>query len=542
MMSGGPVAAPISIPAAQDPAAFLNVVNLLLASPGEFSPSDEPVDASDSAATIAGRLASPSQIAGALIRSMWRATSTENVPPSAAVAPGTGGTEYAEAIAEFAANDLSVQSSSEPDASAAESVADPSLPLDGDMGSFGSMQIPSRKSKARISALDTALPQTNAADLPLIAKNDAAINSLPMATATTAAPGENAHGSQYSSDGMIASARPNIIAIAANTAPLPKAEPPMSSQEKDVAFRAKLTEKPAQPEDAAAAQPTVVDVRPRTVPGMTVPRTTLPRTTLPLFGSVSKNWTNVESGKVENLSSEDSTNPASIEPRAFTDFAGESSNGDSLEGKGEEHAAFPDDGETAVVGGTSFADAAGALSFPVADKSSGTLDVNPTHAAADPARKPDVSMGAPAETNSKTPSPTLKPSEIAVRVIRPDAHPVDVQVRQRAGEIHVAVRTPDVDLQRSLRDGLPELVHSLDRAGFHTDTLTGGGGNSPHLFTQDIPARADVSMETRRDLFSRDDGERNFQGPPQQGGQSSGDNSRDARERLAWNWLEQMEE
>jgi hypothetical protein len=57
---------------------------------------------------------------------------------------------------------------------------------------------------------------------------------------------------------------------------------------------------------------------------------------------------------------------------------------------------------------------------------------------------------------------------IAVRIERSETA-VDVHVMERAGQVHVAVRTPDAGLQTSLRQDLGTLVNSLDRAGFHAD-------------------------------------------------------------------------
>ena len=60
--------------------------------------------------------------------------------------------------------------------------------------------------------------------------------------------------------------------------------------------------------------------------------------------------------------------------------------------------------------------------------------------------------------------------EIAVRISPPDAAPVDLQVRERGGTVHVAVRTADGGLQTSLRQDLGALVDRLERSGFHAET------------------------------------------------------------------------
>jgi hypothetical protein len=58
--------------------------------------------------------------------------------------------------------------------------------------------------------------------------------------------------------------------------------------------------------------------------------------------------------------------------------------------------------------------------------------------------------------------------EIALRINQAE-QALDVHVTERAGQIHVAVRTPDSALQSSLRQDLGTLVKSLDRAGFHAE-------------------------------------------------------------------------
>jgi hypothetical protein len=56
---------------------------------------------------------------------------------------------------------------------------------------------------------------------------------------------------------------------------------------------------------------------------------------------------------------------------------------------------------------------------------------------------------------------------------------VDVRLSQRAGELHVAVRTPDGELARGLGQSLPELVERLQETGFRTETWKPGHTASP---------------------------------------------------------------
>ncbi|MBL8293610.1 MAG: hypothetical protein JNN08_17315, partial [Bryobacterales bacterium] len=51
--------------------------------------------------------------------------------------------------------------------------------------------------------------------------------------------------------------------------------------------------------------------------------------------------------------------------------------------------------------------------------------------------------------------------------------PVDVHVRERGGEIHVAVRGADLGLNQELRQDLPSLLRRLEEQGFHGEAWAG---------------------------------------------------------------------
>jgi hypothetical protein len=78
--------------------------------------------------------------------------------------------------------------------------------------------------------------------------------------------------------------------------------------------------------------------------------------------------------------------------------------------------------------------------------------------------------------SSKTPAavPNSPIQEIAVRIAQPAMPVVDLQVTERAGEIHVAVRTPDASLETLLRQDLATLTNSLERAGYRAETYVPG--------------------------------------------------------------------
>lgn len=91
-----------------------------------------------------------------------------------------------------------------------------------------------------------------------------------------------------------------------------------------------------------------------------------------------------------------------------------------------------------------------------------------------PASSAATAHDSPEAPQSATPNPPEKsvPAQgIAVRIARPEAPSVDVFMTERAGQVHVAVRTSDTLLQTSLRQELGALVRSLERSGFQTETF-----------------------------------------------------------------------
>ena len=78
--------------------------------------------------------------------------------------------------------------------------------------------------------------------------------------------------------------------------------------------------------------------------------------------------------------------------------------------------------------------------------------------------KPEISSGLQAPSTR----------EISLRVSDADAAKVDVRLTERAGKVHVAVRTDDRELSKSLQSDLGELVGRLERKGYNTETWTPG--------------------------------------------------------------------
>jgi len=77
-----------------------------------------------------------------------------------------------------------------------------------------------------------------------------------------------------------------------------------------------------------------------------------------------------------------------------------------------------------------------------------------------------------------TPRPALA-RQISLKLTGADATNVDVQVRERAGRIEVAVRTGDSELNKSLQSDLGDLVSRLENRGFKTEAWTPAGSRQP---------------------------------------------------------------
>ncbi len=74
-----------------------------------------------------------------------------------------------------------------------------------------------------------------------------------------------------------------------------------------------------------------------------------------------------------------------------------------------------------------------------------------------------------APATSAQPAAPLK--EIAMRISSPQAPTVDVHLAERAGQLHIAVRTADGGLQTSLRQDLGTLVNSIERSGYRAEAF-----------------------------------------------------------------------
>jgi hypothetical protein len=69
--------------------------------------------------------------------------------------------------------------------------------------------------------------------------------------------------------------------------------------------------------------------------------------------------------------------------------------------------------------------------------------------------------------------------QISLKLAGADATNVDVQVRERAGRIEVAVRAGDSELNKSLQSDLGDLVSRLENRGFKTEAWTPAAARQP---------------------------------------------------------------
>jgi hypothetical protein len=77
----------------------------------------------------------------------------------------------------------------------------------------------------------------------------------------------------------------------------------------------------------------------------------------------------------------------------------------------------------------------------------------------------------PAARNDAPPAgaAAADPRDISVRLMVDNKPSVDVRITDRAGEVHVAVRSADPEMAAQVRSGLSELTERLDRRGFDAE-------------------------------------------------------------------------
>ena len=80
---------------------------------------------------------------------------------------------------------------------------------------------------------------------------------------------------------------------------------------------------------------------------------------------------------------------------------------------------------------------------------------------------------APASSGDVAPTPSPAPSPAAANDIKialnDNGQRVELRVTERAGDIHVTVRTPDSQLATAMREDLPALSSRLEQSGLHSE-------------------------------------------------------------------------
>ena len=154
---------------------------------------------------------------------------------------------------------------------------------------------------------------------------------------------------------------------------------------------------------------------------------------------------------------------------------------------------------------------------------------------------PQAPPAAPAPIQEH-PQPTATPHQFAIRVSEPSAAPVDLHLAQRGNEIRVAVRTPDEQLQSSLRQDLNQLVNNLDRAGFHTESLAHATVGSLLSVNRSPDTGTFDSQTDSRQPDSRQQSFDNASGDSRSGARQQQQQRRNQHPEPEWIWLEQKKE
>jgi hypothetical protein len=144
---------------------------------------------------------------------------------------------------------------------------------------------------------------------------------------------------------------------------------------------------------------------------------------------------------------------------------------------------------------------------------------------------PVAQAEAPAQIAEPAPKPAAPVNEIVMRISQPGAQNVDVQVSQRAGEVHVAVRTSDSDLAHGLRQGLPELTGRLETSGYRAETWR------PAVV---MAAPPQATSETRDPAARGGGGSEN--GQSQSGGSKQESGRRNQNQQDQPRWVQDLEE
>jgi hypothetical protein len=343
-----------------------------------------------------------------------------------------------------------------------------------------------------------------------------AINTLvpvPVAAASPVLPPAPAQPAQDLRANVAAPARETLVPTAPATKNLPNA---------DIAFTAILTPiKPAVMPDTVSESPEAADE----APGPAIPASNGPQPqvaqSLPSEAGVraSTDSSNAEAGGGASQQQQDDTPAASphavvasTDPKArpADEKLGDSSSAGTMNGAGLEHAS----GVTSLV------------EMPTGDQTRATSEAQsasptPFQGTAEALRTSESNLPA-------APQPrTGAAQEISIRIAQPDASPVDLRVVERAGQVHVDVRTSDPAMQTVLRQDLGSLTSSLERAGYHSETFTSSSA------LERTPSSAQTSsQDDRQDPSQKHSGSGDF---------SEGRRQQQQQKRSS-TWLEELED
>ena len=146
-----------------------------------------------------------------------------------------------------------------------------------------------------------------------------------------------------------------------------------------------------------------------------------------------------------------------------------------------------------------------------------------------PDRQP-VHQGATVEPPLPDPLKASTTHEIKLQLNGGDQR-VEVQLTDRGGDVHVAVRTADSHLAGALREDLPSLSARLEQNGFHTENWHTGMAASPARGRMaDTPASATPQEQQNNAGQGRD----RRDSPEQQSKDRQNPNRKDERKDFAW--------
>jgi hypothetical protein len=114
-------------------------------------------------------------------------------------------------------------------------------------------------------------------------------------------------------------------------------------------------------------------------------------------------------------------------------------------------------------------------------------------------QSPLPAAGAAATEPGARPGPAEPARRVSVEVLGPDSdRRVRLDVSERRGEVHVAVRSQDPELSESLRQELPGLVSRLEQSGYGTEPWPEGGANFQDRQRRGAPGESGADQQSER--------------------------------------------